>query len=34
MIIYKGNFDKSRGIYFLIKEEKVFYEMYGSFRKS
>ena len=34
MIIYKGNFDENRDIYFLIKKEKVFYEIYGSFRKS
>ena len=25
MIIYKRNFDENRHIYFLIKEEKVFY---------
>ena len=34
MIIYKGNFDENRDIYFLIKKETVFYEIYGSFRKS
>ena len=34
MIIYKGNFDENRDIYFLIKKENVFYEIYGSFRKS
>ena len=34
MIIYKGNFDENRDIYFLLLNEKVFYEIYGSFRKS